>query len=108
MICLSFVDVIMLFFFNDTATTEIYTAQYTLSLHDALPISCSPRAADVQFAIAVACAAVVVALAMRGVPRRVGAVRALGGVVTFCGVGYLWVLAMWLVARAARRDRMAG
>src|SRR5438105_8848189 len=28
-----------LFFFNDTATTEIYT----LSLHDALPISCSDR-----------------------------------------------------------------
>src|SRR2546426_1212792 len=28
------------FFFNDTATTEIYT----LSLHDALPISCRPRA----------------------------------------------------------------
>src|SRR3712207_8362952 len=28
----------MLFFFNDTATTEIYT----LSLHDALPISGSP------------------------------------------------------------------
>src|SRR3712207_9199506 len=28
----------MFFFFNDTATTEIYT----LSLHDALPI-CSPR-----------------------------------------------------------------
>src|SRR5579862_5398822 len=28
------------FFFNDTATTEIYT----LSLHDALPISCSPSA----------------------------------------------------------------
>src|SRR5256885_5239436 len=27
------------FFFNDTATTEIYT----LSLHDALPISCSPK-----------------------------------------------------------------
>src|SRR2546430_4787130 len=27
------------FFFNDTATTEIYT----LSLHDALPISCSRR-----------------------------------------------------------------
>src|SRR5690349_23206990 len=26
----------MIFFFNDTATTEIYT----LSLHDALPISC--------------------------------------------------------------------
>src|SRR5256885_6767982 len=30
-----------LFFFNDTATTEIYT----LSLHDALPI-CAPRRAD--------------------------------------------------------------
>src|SRR2546430_3620398 len=30
---------LFLFFFNDTATTEIYT----LSLHDALPISCSRR-----------------------------------------------------------------
>src|SRR3712207_6857377 len=29
----------MFFFFNDTATTEIYT----LSLHDALPICCLPR-----------------------------------------------------------------
>src|SRR2546429_8682629 len=29
----------LFFFFNDTATTEIYT----LSLHDALPISESPR-----------------------------------------------------------------
>src|SRR5216117_4254788 len=27
------------FFFNDTATTEIYTRKDTLSLHDALPIS---------------------------------------------------------------------
>src|SRR6059036_4001155 len=27
------------FFFNDTATTEIYTTYDTLSLHDALPIS---------------------------------------------------------------------
>src|SRR5216117_4566244 len=31
------------FFFNDTATTEIYTRKDTLSLHDALPISTSPR-----------------------------------------------------------------
>ena len=31
--------VIFVFFFNDTATTEIYTIAYTLSLHDALPIS---------------------------------------------------------------------
>src|SRR5690242_21938072 len=30
---------LFLFFFNDTATTEIYT----LSLHDALPISCCAR-----------------------------------------------------------------
>src|SRR5213083_3058897 len=29
----------VLFFFNDTATTEIYTTANTLSLHDALPIS---------------------------------------------------------------------
>ena len=28
-----------IFFFNDTATTEIYTTEDTLSLHDALPIS---------------------------------------------------------------------
>src|SRR3546814_5488010 len=30
------------FFFNDTATTEIYTYCHTLSLHDALPISLDP------------------------------------------------------------------
>src|SRR6187200_3579573 len=30
---------IFFFFFNDTATTEIYTVSDTLSLHDALPIS---------------------------------------------------------------------
>src|SRR3546814_15076880 len=29
----------MIFLFNDTATTEIYTYGHTLSLHDALPIS---------------------------------------------------------------------
>src|SRR2546421_6455311 len=32
------------FFFNDTATTEIYT----LSLHDALPIWCGQRAEQLQ------------------------------------------------------------
>src|SRR5213596_4334354 len=31
------------FFFNDTATTEIYTRPYTLSLHDALPISTTAK-----------------------------------------------------------------
>src|SRR2546425_13186163 len=34
MICSSYLTFIFVFFFNDTATTEIYT----LSLHDALPI----------------------------------------------------------------------
>src|SRR5258705_225329 len=33
---------VTLFFFNDTATTEIYT----LSLHDALPISIAPTVTD--------------------------------------------------------------
>src|SRR6058998_295098 len=34
---------VLVFFFNDTATTEIYTVMNTLSLHDALPISTPPR-----------------------------------------------------------------
>src|SRR5210317_1477265 len=34
---------IICFFFNDTATTDIYTLSYTLSLHDALPISDDPE-----------------------------------------------------------------
>src|SRR3546814_11415901 len=36
------------FFFNDTATTEIYTYLHTLSLHDALPICLArqPRCLD--------------------------------------------------------------
>src|SRR2546425_9011842 len=36
------IGVIFFFFFNDTATTEIYT----LSLHDALPISTRPSGFD--------------------------------------------------------------
>src|SRR2546427_4304657 len=35
---------LIFFFFNDTATTEIYT----LSLHDALPIWCRPRGVSVR------------------------------------------------------------
>src|SRR3546814_15178763 len=34
----------MFFFFNDPATTEIYTYCHTLSLHDALPIYSTARA----------------------------------------------------------------
>src|SRR5437879_13414816 len=41
--CLPFL-ISLFFFFNDTATTEIYT----LSLHDALPISMSQRTLDAQ------------------------------------------------------------
>src|SRR2546423_9826521 len=37
-------DIFLFFFFNDTATTEIYT----LSLHDALPICCSHFAQAVR------------------------------------------------------------
>src|SRR3546814_3911777 len=33
----------LFFFFNDPATTEIYTYSHTLSLHDALPISIAAR-----------------------------------------------------------------
>src|SRR5712691_7172377 len=40
----------VLFFFNDPATTEIYT----LSLHDALPISVRFRAPQIQFAFTAA------------------------------------------------------
>src|SRR6476469_11233213 len=40
MFCLIFLFSFFFFFFNDTATTEIYT----LSLHDALPISGCSRA----------------------------------------------------------------
>src|SRR6059058_434590 len=32
------VSFVLFFFFNDTATTKIYTSLHTLSLHDALPI----------------------------------------------------------------------
>src|SRR5213080_1190941 len=35
-----------IFLFNDTATTEIYTPLYTLSLHDALPILRADRPRD--------------------------------------------------------------
>ena len=50
-----------------------------------------------QALIAIACALAVVAFAIRGVPRRVGVVRAVAGIVTFGGVGLLWVRAMWIV-----------
>src|SRR3546814_1010276 len=36
----------LFFFFNDTATTDIYTYLHTLSLHDALPILTLQRKSD--------------------------------------------------------------
>src|SRR3546814_15849199 len=39
----------VIFFFNDTATNEIYTYRHTLSLHDALPIcSTGPSALPIR------------------------------------------------------------
>src|SRR3546814_12462025 len=38
-----FFDIFFVCFFNDTATTEIYTYGHTLSLHDALPICKVPE-----------------------------------------------------------------
>src|SRR3546814_17098784 len=40
--CVPHLSIVSFLFFNDTATTEIYTYLHTLSLHDALPIS-SPK-----------------------------------------------------------------
>src|SRR5213596_2553643 len=42
--------ILLSFFFNGTSTTEIYTRPYTLSLHDALPITTplAPTAPEVD------------------------------------------------------------
>src|SRR2546425_4503775 len=44
-LCKAYIPCFFFFFFNDTATTEIYT----LSLHDALPISTTPVIAGDSF-----------------------------------------------------------
>src|SRR3712207_7010519 len=62
--------VIFFFFFNDTATTEIYT----LSLHDALPISPAPRGGPGG-----AAAPAVHARRARLLPRQAAGIRAHGG-----------------------------
>src|SRR5213596_3915520 len=58
------------FFVNHTATTEIYTRPYTLSLHDALPIALVAvqlrRRADWLVAIGAAVLAVALALVLPG------------------------------------------
>src|SRR5258707_3496590 len=64
--CLAFFH--FFFFFNDTATTEIYT----LSLHDALPISIYQRAAELGDASAA------LALGATYDPNRLWSLGALG------------------------------
>ena len=55
----------MLFRSNDTATTEIYTQAYTLSLHDALPISSPPHIKNILM-ILVLIAGIVVIVSRAG------------------------------------------
>src|SRR3712207_9310949 len=68
------------FFFNDTATTEIYT----LSLHDALPISPRPdpaRNRTVVVATAAGVAVTAIALFALGPTLRLALVRSLIGAI---------------------------
>src|SRR6266566_4510817 len=59
-VCSYFVPLLFFFFFNDTATTEIYT----LSLHDALPIAPSPSSPSAS------CSSCSVSRSRRGPPPR--------------------------------------
>src|SRR2546427_12337729 len=75
--CYSFI--LSFFFFNDTATTEIYT----LSLHDALPISqidaALERLARDEYGICGNCATVIGARAAQGAALRPALYRVSGG-----------------------------
>src|SRR3546814_12172298 len=44
-------EILLFVFFNDTATTEIYTYGHTLSLHDALPIYRAAHRGDARPAL---------------------------------------------------------
>jgi hypothetical protein len=52
--------------------------------------------------VALTCAVIVVAFAMRGVPRSLGLVRAVIGLVTLGVAGYTWLLLMSTVVRRLR------
>src|SRR6266403_5297879 len=67
---------IFFFFFNDTATTEIYT----LSLHDALPIVAAARAT---------CTMLLVATMVTSVPARLMSATPKGTVYSSAGTGPL-------------------
>src|SRR3712207_8994807 len=62
------------FFFNDTATTEIYT----LSLHDALPISCLPSNAFAAWRVAVGSRSLILCLVRPHARHRDRRVLSLG------------------------------
>src|SRR3546814_13254375 len=61
------------FFFNGTAHTGIYTYGHTLSLHDALPISCAVLAYDTD--------------ALAGIDHKIGAVQQHLGATAQCQTG---------------------
>ena len=50
-----------------------------------------------QALFAIACAVAVVTCALRGVPRRIGVMRALCGLATLVAAGYVWLRLMWIV-----------
>ena len=53
--------------------------------------------------IAIAVGVAIVMYAARGVPRRTAVVRATVAVLTFCAIGYVWLLVLFgLVARLER------
>src|SRR5881397_2615541 len=63
------------FFFNDTAPTEIYTAQYTLSLHDALPLSTLPSAGVGALLALMICGTDFSVIALIGIILLIGIVK---------------------------------
>src|SRR6266536_2563699 len=76
---MSFVFILFMcfFFFNDTATTEIYT----LSLHDALPISAGNHAQAVAFAAAAEGADALVVMWQGASEQKIAATRGYGATV---------------------------
>src|SRR3546814_11396984 len=86
----------LFFFFNDTATTEIYTYGHTLSLHDALPIC---REVDDAAHQALGYCFHPVGAALRGLLRRAGCRSGRSDIVAF---------AAWTSCASSRRHQGAG
>jgi len=51
----------------------------------------------VHAVVTIACAMAVVALALRHLPRREGALAVASGLAAFFGIGYLWLFALWII-----------